>query len=194
MWARWSNLEPFGPDSSFIWSRFQISARCLYSNRVFPAPNVPGSFHMQRKSVRLHVSGGSVGASKNEKNESFHLGLWWVSEGPESFRRHPRDILRCLGTLPATSGWTSKKQHFSFFPVKCKFPVSLKFVFWIAFRRCKTLKGYIHPRWGCICPASALNSSGQMLFRFPVCSQQHRYRTWHEQTRLVRITSRIFFK
>merc|ERR1711879_344047 len=114
MWARWSNLEPFGQDSSFIWSRFQISARCLYSNRVFPAPNVPGSFICKVKGGVYMFQVGRSARQKMKKNESFHLGLWWVSEGPEGFRIHPRAILRCLGTLPATSGWTPKKQHFTF--------------------------------------------------------------------------------
>ena len=64
----------------------------------------------------------------------------------------------------------------------------------MAFRRCKTLKGYIHPTWGCICAASAFNSSGQILIRSPGCSQQHCHETWHEQTRFVLIHYGFFIK
>ena len=64
MWARWSKMEPVGEDTSFIWSRFQISARCLCSKLRVLATIVRWGLAFEGKRPRLGVQVVGSGSKK----------------------------------------------------------------------------------------------------------------------------------
>ena len=129
-------------------------------------------FTLEEKWRRVIFMLDASGPKKNEK-----IGFPFSAVGEcQKLREGPRTR---QGTFPkhsgapgSASGHPAEKWKNCISRVKWKFTVSPKIVFRMAVWARKTLKGYIHPRWGCICAASASDSLGQRLVCFRGCPQQ----------------------